>query len=170
MRSHNQRVLRMRGVAPGRTIAQMSASAKILVGYDGSPASRAALAMAARHAGDDGTVLVVHAYEPPADALAGPRAQHALDARRAPAEALLEQAAADPALASTHVETDLLGDDPASAILAAAAAHDVDEIVIGSRGLGAVHAAIGSVGLRVLRGADRPVLVMPAAAAGDEPS
>jgi nucleotide-binding universal stress UspA family protein len=40
---------------------------RIVVGYDGSPASRAALALAAAHAGDDGRVYVVHAYSlPPA--------------------------------------------------------------------------------------------------------
>ena len=39
----------------------------IVVGYDGSPASRAALARAAERAGEDGRIYIVHAYSVPAD-------------------------------------------------------------------------------------------------------
>ena len=40
---------------------------RIVVGYDGSPASRAALARAADRAGEDGRIYIVHAYSVPAD-------------------------------------------------------------------------------------------------------
>jgi nucleotide-binding universal stress UspA family protein len=38
---------------------------RIVVGYDGSPASRAALARVADHAGAGGKIHVVHAYSLP---------------------------------------------------------------------------------------------------------
>lgn len=133
----------------------------IVVGYDGSDAARRALAEAARRAGPGGTVLVVHAYEPPPDWMGRPDYQRILDAHRGRGEALLEEAAADPVLAGVTVETDLLGGHPADAILAAAEARDAQEIVLGSRGFGPVRAALGSVGLRVLHSANRPVLVVP---------
>lgn len=134
----------------------------ILVGYDGSDAARRALAEAARRAGPGGTVLVVHAYEPPPDWMGRPGYQRILDAHRGRGEELLAEAAADPVLAGVTVETDLLGGHPADAILAAADARDAQEIVLGSRGFGPMRAALGSVGLRVLHSANRPVLVVPA--------
>jgi nucleotide-binding universal stress UspA family protein len=135
---------------------------KIVVGYDGSDAARQALAEAARRAGPDGSVLIVNAYEPPHDWIGRPDYQRILDAHRGRGEALLAEAQADPSLAGVTVETDLLGGHPADAIIAAAQAHGAEEIVIGSRGFGPVRAALGSVGLRVLHSADRPVLVVPA--------
>ena len=53
----------------------------VVVGYDGSPASRAALARAADRADADGKVHVVHAYAPPSDWAAGPHFQELLDAQ-----------------------------------------------------------------------------------------
>jgi nucleotide-binding universal stress UspA family protein len=135
---------------------------RIVVGYDGSDAARRALGEAARRAGTGGSVLIVHAYEPPLDWIGRPDYQRILDAHRGRGEALLEEAAADPALAGVSVEADLLGGHPADAILAAAEAHAAQEIVLGSRGFGPVRAALGSVGLRVLHAAKLPVLVVPA--------
>jgi len=135
---------------------------KIVVGYDGSDAARSALGHAARHAGADGSVLVVHAYGPPPDWVGHPDYQKMLDAHRKRGEDLLAEAAASPALDGVNVETDLLADNPADAILAAAAAHQADVIVLGTRGFGPVRAALGSVGLRVLHAATCPVLVVPA--------
>jgi nucleotide-binding universal stress UspA family protein len=60
-----------------------------------------------------------------------------------------------------RAEYDLLEGDAADCILEIARSREVDLIVIGSRGLGAVASAIvGSVSRRVLRDADRPVLVV----------
>jgi nucleotide-binding universal stress UspA family protein len=137
---------------------------KIVVGYDGSPAARNALEHAARQAGSDGTLLVVHAYAPPPDWIGHPDYQRILDVHRKRGEALLAEAAQSAALDAVDVETDLLADHPAEAILAAADAHHADEIVVGSRGFGPMRAALGSVGLRVLRSAACPVLVVPAPA------
>src|SRR5437016_1708731 len=115
----------------------------IVVAYDGSDAARRALAEAARRAGVGGKVLIVHAYDPPPSWIGRPDYQHILSTHRGRGEALLEEAAADPVLASVTVETDLLSGHPADAILAAAKAHDAQEIVLGTRGLGPARAALG---------------------------
>ena len=62
---------------------------RIVVGYDGSPASRAALARAADRAGEDGHIYIVHAYSVPADYIGAPNYQGLLDRRhdRAPRHA-----------------------------------------------------------------------------------
>ncbi len=137
------------------------AASTIVVGFDGSPASRSALARAARDADGGGTVVVVTAFEPPADWLGHPYDQRALDEHRGQADAALREAAADPALAGITVETELIAGKPAEVIADVARARDAEEIVIGSRGLGPLRGALGSVAYRVLHIADRPVVVVP---------
>ncbi|MBN1530180.1 MAG: universal stress protein, partial [Thermoleophilaceae bacterium] len=88
----------------------------IVVGYDGSPSSRAALAHAARVAADGGTVVVVTAFEPPPDWMGHPFDQRMLDEHRGKAEAALSEAAADPSLAGANVVTELIAGPPAEAI------------------------------------------------------
>jgi nucleotide-binding universal stress UspA family protein len=80
----------------------------IVVAYYGSDAARRALAEAVRRAGIGGKVLIV----PPRDWIGRPDYQRILSTHRGRSEALLEQAAADPVLASVTVETDLLGGLP----------------------------------------------------------
>ena len=50
---------------------------RFVVGYDGSPSSLAALREAARRAGSDGQLIIVHAYEPPSEALGWPLYENA---------------------------------------------------------------------------------------------
>jgi len=61
------------------------------------------------------------------------------------------------------IETvEVLHGSPAPEILRAAERHAVDLVVLGSHGKGALHYAfLGSVAERVVRHADRPVLVVP---------
>jgi nucleotide-binding universal stress UspA family protein len=59
----------------------------------------------------------------------------------------------------------VLAGRPADAILRVAEVREADEIALGSRGRGHARAALGSVSLDVLHGADRPVRVMTANAA-----
>lgn len=135
----------------------------LVVGYDGSPASRCAVAIAARRAGRDGKLYVVHAYEE------GPDLTGALDwvgeqhRRRARAEATLDGLLliAAEELLQTRFEARLAIGPPASTITALARELDADEIVLGARGLGRVRALLGSVSHDVLHLADRPVLVIP---------
>jgi nucleotide-binding universal stress UspA family protein len=61
-------------------------------------------------------------------------------------------------------ETELIGGPAAEAIIDVARARHADEIVVGARGLGRVRALLGSVSHELLHIADRPVVVIPAAA------
>lgn len=139
---------------------------RLVVGYDGSPEARRAVAVAARRAGRRGTVWVVHAYQSP------PRLYDVIDRDRWRAEhteraqALLETLllTGDAELLETNYKTELIEESAAAGLVAAARTHDADEIVVGSRGLGGVRALLGSVSHELLAIADRPVLVIPAGA------
>ena len=138
----------------------------IVVGYDGSEASRAAVTMAARRAGRNGIVFVVHAYELPPDFLGSPNFERLLSDRKDHGRALLDAMplTGNDELLETEYETELIGGPPAEAIANVARVRDADEIVVGARGLGRVRALLGSVSHKLLHIADRPVLVIPAAA------
>jgi len=138
----------------------------IVVGYDGSEASRAAVTMAARRAGRRGIVFVVHAYELPPDFLGSPNFERLLSDRKDHGRALLDAMplSGNDELLETEYETELIGGPPAEAIANVARVRDADEIVVGARGLGRVRALLGSVSHELLHIADRPVLVIPAAA------
>ena len=141
----------------------------IVVGYDGSATSRAAVDHAAREAGPRGKVYVVHSYAPPPDWLGFPYYQRVLDDHRARGEATLDALAMnDDPLLDTNFDTELVDTPPAEAITAVAEARKADEIVVGSRGLGRVRSALGSVSQDVLHRATVPVVVIPRA--GDEDS
>jgi len=58
----------------------------IVVGYDGSEASRAAVTLAARRVGRHGKVFVVRAYELPPDFLGSPNFERLLSSARTAAE------------------------------------------------------------------------------------
>jgi nucleotide-binding universal stress UspA family protein len=140
----------------------------IVVGYDGSPTARAAVDHAARHAGPEGKVYVVHSYGPPPDWLGFPSYQRVLDDHRSRGEATLGALAmTDDPLLATNFETELLDSPPAEAITRVAEARGADEIVIGSRGLGRVRSALGSVSQEVLHRATVPVVVIPQVAVED---
>jgi nucleotide-binding universal stress UspA family protein len=138
----------------------------IVVGYDGSELSCAALTVAARHAAPDGRLFVVHAYDLPPDFLGSPNFEHLLTERKDRGRALLDDMPErlGPDLRDTAYETELIGGPPAQAISDVAKARHADEIVVGARGHGRVRALLGSVSHELLHIADRPVLVIPAAA------
>ena len=136
----------------------------IVVGYDGSATSRAAVDHAARQAGPNGKVFVVHAYGPPPDWLGFPNYQRVLEDHQERGRALLDALVLDDdPLLETDFETELLDAPPGEAITRVAAARGADEIVIGSRGLGRVRTALGSVSHEVLHAARVPVVVIPPA-------
>jgi len=138
----------------------------IVAGYDGSEASCAAVALAARRAGQDGTVVVVHAFELPPDFLGWPNYEQLLHERQDHGRALLTAVTDElgDELRDTQYETELIGGPPAQAITDVARVRHADEIVIGARGLGRVRALLGSVSHELLQIADRPVTVVPSAA------
>lgn len=135
----------------------------VVVGYDGSEPSRAALKAAARRVGSDGVVYVVHAYDLPPDFLGYPNFDRLLSERKNHGRALLDAAAAEEPAGPEYV-LELIGGPPAQAIADVASARHADEIVVGARGHGRVRALLGSTSHELLHIADRPVLVIPAAA------
>lgn len=125
---------------------------RVVVGYDGSEAARAAVAYATDRAGSRGKVIVVHASGPATEMLDSGHGQAVLDAL------LLEDGNA---LLDRDFELEL-ADGPAARELARIASErDADEIVVGSRGFGRVRSALGSVSRELLHEADRPVVVIP---------
>lgn len=137
---------------------------RIVVGYDGSPAARAALRLAVDRAGS-GKVFVVHGYDAPADYWGGEHYDSVLHAALDRGERLLADAAGDvPGLAGVDHELELIAGHPAKVIANVAAIRDADEIIIGTRGYGRIRGAIGSVAHALLHEASCPVTVIPAAA------
>lgn len=137
----------------------------LVVGYDGSAASRAAVDYAARRAGAGGKVLIVHAYGPPPDYLGRPEYQRILQDHQSRGYAVLDALVLDDdPLLDTNFETELLEEPAPDAIMAAAEAHDADEIVVGTRGHGRLRSALGSVSQDVVHRSRIPVVVIPPAA------
>jgi len=139
----------------------------IVVGYDGSDTAQAAVAYALRSAGPTGRVFVVQAYELPPDLLGFPNYDRLLEERQRHGRALLDVIVTE-CEGDARIETELIGGPPAQAIADVARARHADEIVVGARGLSRARAALlGSVSSELLHLADRPVVVIPAAARGD---
>jgi nucleotide-binding universal stress UspA family protein len=135
----------------------------IVVGYDGSPAARAALRLAVSRVGG-GKLYVVHGYDAPADYWGVQHAQTILHLALDHGERLLAEAAdVVPELAGVDYETELIGDHPVNAIANVAATRSADEIIIGTRGYGRFRGALGSVAHALLHEARCPVTVIPAA-------
>lgn len=129
-----------------------------VVGYDGSPAARAALDYALRRA--HGHVTIVYAYDAPSSFLGAPYFGEALTDSQLRGRELLDELQSQDGF-GPDVEFDLLEGPPAEAVARAALVRDADEIIVGSRGLGRFRGAFGSVSHAVLHEADRPVVVVP---------
>jgi len=129
-----------------------------VVGYDGSPAARAALRYALGR--PHGHVTVVYAYDTPSTILGAPYFGEAHADSQMRGRGLLEELESDDGL-GPDVELDLLEGPPAEAVARAASAHDADEIVVCSRGLGRFRGALGSFSQGLLHEADRPIVVVP---------
>jgi nucleotide-binding universal stress UspA family protein len=139
----------------------------IVVGYDGSSEAQAALAAAAARAGEGGTVVAVYATEPASNWLDTPHYARALEIRRERAESVFDRLSTVE-LADVTVEAELVDGPVPDALAEVATLRDADEIAVGSRRLGWFRGALGSVSRRVLRTADRPVVVVPRVQADGE--
>jgi nucleotide-binding universal stress UspA family protein len=139
---------------------------RILIATDGSKASDAALEEGtelARHLG--AAVLFVYVTPYPPALLDQPYYQRKLTRETADAREAIEHATAVAGDHGVQADWEIFEGDPAAEILHAAREWEVDLIVIGSRGLGAVVGTLlGSVSRAVVHGADRPVLVAPSGA------
>lgn len=135
----------------------------VLVGFDGSEESRVALRSALERAGAGDRVQVVHAYAEVASWVGDPFYGQELSEAQEAARRVLERAERVAHDAPAEVTYELHEGAPAEVLARIAALRGVDEIVVGTRGLGRIRAALGSVAQALVRTADRPVLVVPAA-------
>jgi nucleotide-binding universal stress UspA family protein len=137
-----------------------SPSPCIVVGYDGSPAARAALSLGAERAAG-GKLFVVHAYDAPADFWGAEHYQAVLDRALTRGEQLLAALEDDPLLAGVDAETELIPGAPARVLATVAETRGADEIIVGTRGFGRLRAALGSVAHELLHVAPCPVTAIP---------
>ena len=145
------------------TMGRAASRRRVVVGYDGSAASHAALERAADASGDDGVVFVVHAYPRPRRWFGAPNDQNrlasALEAAEAKLRALCDDAGGP--LSRVAWEPEIVAGHPAEAIVAVAAARHADEIVVGSRRVGLARVLLGTVAHDLIRIAGVPVTVIP---------
>jgi nucleotide-binding universal stress UspA family protein len=142
-----------------------------VTGFDGSPASRAAVSLALRHAGAGGRIVVVHAFKAPADVYGRPDRLPLLEAAFARARDTVERLTEEvPGLAAADWEYELTSGSPTDAILRVAEAAQASEIVIGTRGVGRLRGVLGSVAHEVLHRARCPVVVVPQRALAEVPA
>ena len=153
---------RMLGSAAGEREAS-----RIVVGYDGSPTASDALSHAAYRAGADGELVVVYAFRPPLEYVGTPFEKQAMDDFHARGRALLAQVT-DEMVSGLACERVVLEGPAAEALVDVAQSRRASEIVVGSRGLGGLRAALGSVSHALLHDADRPVVVVPHTLAPEE--
>ena len=141
---------------------------RILVATDGSRSSTEAVAFAIELAAEHKTELIFVHVVPLMDivpatgfgAIGGALPHDVSEHDRT----LLDEAAASAAEHELVATTALLRGDPVGEIVAFAETHDVDLIVVGSRGHGTIASALlGSVSRGVLAEAKRPVLIVRAA-------
>jgi nucleotide-binding universal stress UspA family protein len=140
---------------------------RILIATDGSPSATEAVELGLELASEnDARVYVVHAV-PTADV--APWSAFGMSAGAPHVETPVDRAPVHDAVARAEergipVTGELLTGTAVDEIVAYADSHDVDLIVMGSRGHGAVaRALLGSVSLGVLRETRRPVLIVRAA-------
>jgi len=135
---------------------------QIVVGYDGSDCSRAALDEGLRLAKELGDgVAVVFGYAPPG--LWGGEIVEHEEAIEERGTTVLAEAKHQAEAAGATVELELVAKKPSQAIVEVAEKRDARMIVVGSYGDPPLKGMIlGSTPNKLLHMADRPVLVVPA--------
>lgn len=139
---------------------------QIVVATDGSDAAAHALHEGFLLAATTGAnVSVVHVRDNPPTMFGTPYYEDAVEHASLDAEAVMLDARLTGLRYEVDAEYEVIGGDPATAIVDFARARDADLIVVGSRGLGRITGAIlGSVSRAVAQRADRPVLIAKAKA------
>jgi nucleotide-binding universal stress UspA family protein len=132
----------------------------IVVGYDGSEESVEALTAAATRVAENGRIVAVYAAKPASAWLDTPYySSVVLQCRERAGRLFDELSGLD--LGHVTVEAEFVDGPLPEALAEVARRHHAGEIVVGSRGMGRVRAAMRSVAHRLLRIADRPVVVVP---------
>jgi nucleotide-binding universal stress UspA family protein len=133
----------------------------LVLGYDGSPSANAALAKVVELAPRLGLdVVAVYAYY--ISPLGGGDVKDYHDALVRLGEHELTRARVDLEAADVRVETRLVSDRPADAILAVADEVDAELVCVGTVGEGPITGALlGSVVLKLVQRCRRPLLVVP---------
>jgi nucleotide-binding universal stress UspA family protein len=134
----------------------------IVLGYDESPGSRSALAMAISLAGRYGEPLVlVYGVEPPGGV--GEEFQAHQRALAEMGRTAVTHAVEEASAAGVPTVVEVLSEKPAQALIDAAHRHDGRIIVVGTRGESPLRGAfLGSVSHKLLHLSDLPVLCVPA--------
>ena len=132
----------------------------IVVGYDGSDEARAAFAVAIDRAQPTDHIVVVHATTAASHWLGTPYYDRAVAGNHAAAERVLDEMRPIAEQVEMAIDFEVLEGPPAEVLARVASVRDADEIVVGSRGLGRIRGALGSVSQELLREAGRPVLVV----------
>lgn len=148
------------GVARGDTVTGTGRPGVVLVGIDDTPEARLvadwAAAEAQRRAG---ALQITHAVGRGTDRAYGETGVGLTDQALVTALSVLDDARERLGTAAgVPIDTHLARDDPAAALLAAAA--DADLVVVGVRGQGGPAGLLGSVSLKVAAHAERPVVVV----------
>ena len=133
----------------------------ILIATDGSDGAGRALDQGLSLAAEVGAqALVVYVRQTPSSFLGTPHYQEAITEEARHARWVIAEAELCATRYDLDPEYEVVEGDTVEAILEFARARDVDLIVVGSRGLGAVKSLVlGSVSNAILHRADRPVLV-----------
>ncbi|MGH3080380.1 MAG: universal stress protein [Gaiellaceae bacterium] len=137
---------------------------RILIATDGSPGAGVALEQGFQLAADVGAkATVVYARQAPTSFLGAPYYQEVITEAAQHARGVIVDAKLYATRHNIDVAYEVIEGDPVESILRVAKSRDVDLIVVGSRGLGAVRGLVlGSVSNAILHQADRPVLVAKA--------
>jgi len=134
----------------------------VVVGYDGSPAARAAVSLAVDRVRDGGSIVVVHAYELPADWYGWPDYNRLLEVPRRQGEDLLKAVEHEvPGLTAVPHETELIAGPAAKVLATVAESRHASEVIVGTRGFGRARALLGSVAHELLHLAPCPVTAIP---------
>lgn len=144
---------------------------RILVAVDGTRASQAAAHVALEYAARLGArVTFLHVLPAPVAGLTGDAPDFAAfeQACRTSAEQLVGDAAKQGAAVGPQTDTAVAYGEPAQVILTAAAAEDVDLVVLGSRDRSAMaRTLLGSVSAELTARCPKPVMVVPERSPGE---
>ena len=157
------RAARLVETGPGPARDRVSGVRRILLATDLAPASEAATRQAIELAADLGAeLLIVSVIDPSVNGAAGGRVER-MDQRRRARETAAQEVVLRGRAAGVTIAFLVWEGEPGPSIVEAATSEQVDMIVVGSHGRGAVgRFLVGSVSDHVVRHASCPVLVVRA--------